>query len=85
MPRHLNIACLQTRPLADFRSALDEAVELAEIAVGSGEEMLALPEERGVVQAVIDLDQVAAARVKIPSLKHDRPFHIGEPWQSGVA
>ncbi len=47
MPRHLNIACLQTRPLADFRSALDEAVELAEIAVGSGAEMLALPEYCG--------------------------------------
>ena len=47
MPRHINIACLQTRPLADFRSALDEAVELAEIAVGSGAEMLALPEYCG--------------------------------------
>ena len=28
----------------------------------------------GVVHATIELDQVAAARAKIPSLAHDRPF-----------
>ena len=47
MPRHLNIACLQTRPMADFQSALDEALALAEVAVRDGAEMLALPEYRG--------------------------------------
>jgi predicted amidohydrolase len=47
MPRHLNIACLQTRPMADFQSALDEALALAEVAVRGGAEMLALPEYCG--------------------------------------
>ena len=28
----------------------------------------------GVVSAVIDLDEVATARQRIPSLSHDRPF-----------
>lgn len=30
--------------------------------------------ERGVAMARVDLDEVAAARAKIPSLAHDRPF-----------
>ena len=30
--------------------------------------------EPGIVQATIDLDQVGAARAKIPSLEHDRSF-----------
>jgi predicted amidohydrolase len=47
MPRHLNIACLQTRPQADFRSALDEALPLAETAVQAGADILFLPEYCG--------------------------------------
>ena len=47
MSRPLNIACLQTRPRVDFKSALDEAVALAEVAVGVGSELIALPEYCG--------------------------------------
>ena len=47
MTRSLNIACLQTRPRADFHSALDEALGLAEEAVDVGAEMLVLPEYCG--------------------------------------
>jgi len=41
--------------------------------------------EPGVVATTIDLDQVAEARGKIPSLEHDRPFNLGEPAQRDVA
>ncbi|PWE33783.1 nitrilase [Maritimibacter sp. 55A14] len=47
MPRPLDIACLQTRPRPDFRSALDEALPLAEAAVQAGADFLFLPEYCG--------------------------------------
>jgi predicted amidohydrolase len=47
MGRILNIACLQTRPRADFESALAEALALAEEAVGAGGQLLTLPEYCG--------------------------------------
>lgn len=47
MPRPLHVACLQTRPRPDFDSALSEALDLAEAAVGAGAELLTLPEYCG--------------------------------------
>jgi len=47
MPRPLDIACLQTRPMPDFASALSEATSLAEAALESGAELLFLPEYCG--------------------------------------
>jgi len=45
--RSLDIACLQTRPRPDFASALAEALELAEAAVGQGAQILFLSEYCG--------------------------------------
>lgn len=47
MTRPLHIACLQTRPMPGFRSALDEALPLAEAAVAAGAQILFLPEYCG--------------------------------------
>lgn len=47
MPRPLDIACLQTRPMPDMRSALDEAMPLAGEAVAAGARILFLPEYCG--------------------------------------
>lgn len=47
MPRPLHVACLQTRPMPDFASALAEAMPLAEEAVGRGARFLLLPEYCG--------------------------------------
>jgi len=47
MARILDIACLQTRPMPDFRSAIDEALPLADAAVQAGAEILFLPEYCG--------------------------------------
>ncbi len=47
MPRPLNIACLQTRPVPDMEAAIAEALPLAEKAVRGGAEMLFLPEYCG--------------------------------------
>lgn len=47
MPRPLDIACLQTRPMPDFQSAIDEALPLAEAAVQAGADILFLPEYCG--------------------------------------
>ena len=47
MTRPLNIACLQTRPMATAQAAIDEAVSLAETAIGAGAQFLALPEYCG--------------------------------------
>ncbi|MEM7240543.1 MAG: nitrilase-related carbon-nitrogen hydrolase, partial [Pseudomonadota bacterium] len=47
MARPLTLACLQTRPMPDFGSAVEEALGLAEQAVGQGAEFLALPEYCG--------------------------------------
>ena len=35
-------------------------------------------DQAGVINAVIDLDEVGIARERIPSLRHDRPFGITE-------
>ncbi len=47
MARPLDIACLQTRPMPDFQSALDEAMPLAEAAAKAGADILFLPEYCG--------------------------------------
>lgn len=47
MPRLFDIACLQTQPQPDFKSALEEALPLAEAAVQAGADMLFLPEYCG--------------------------------------
>ncbi len=47
MANLLELACLQTRPMPDFESAVAEALSLAEAAVASGAEMLFLPEYCG--------------------------------------
>ncbi len=47
MPRPLEIACLQTRPMADFTSALEEALPMAEAAVQAGAVFIFLPEYCG--------------------------------------
>ena len=47
MPRKLDIACLQTRPMPDFSSALDEALPLAQTAVNAGADIIFLPEYCG--------------------------------------
>lgn len=45
--RSLTIACLQTRPMPDFQSAISEALGLAEEAVSKGAQLLCLPEYCG--------------------------------------
>ena len=47
MARQVHIACLQTRPMAGFDSALEEAMPLAEAAVRAGAQFLFLPEYCG--------------------------------------
>ena len=47
MARPLTIACLQTRPVPDFDSAIAEALPLARRAVGDGAQLLCLPEYCG--------------------------------------
>lgn len=47
MSRPLTIACLQTRPMPDFASAIEEALGLAGRAVAEGAEFLLLPEYCG--------------------------------------
>ena len=47
MPRSLHIACLQIRPKATMSGAIDEAMPMAESAVGAGAKMLFLPEYCG--------------------------------------
>ncbi len=47
MPRPLDIACLQTRPQPGFRTALDEALPLADVAAKAGADILFLPEYCG--------------------------------------
>jgi predicted amidohydrolase len=50
MARHFDIACLQTRPMPDMSSALEEALPLAQKAVAGGAQMLFLPEYCGGLQ-----------------------------------
>jgi len=47
MARPLDIACLQTRPMPDFQSALDEVMPLAQSAAKAGADILFLPEYCG--------------------------------------
>ena len=47
MARPLTIACLQTRPMPDFDSAIPEALGLAEKAAADAAELLCLPEYCG--------------------------------------
>lgn len=47
MTRQSQIACLQTRPMPDFDSALAEALDLADAAASAGAEFLLLPEYCG--------------------------------------
>ena len=47
MARHVDIACLQTRPMATFQAAIDEAMPLAEAAAQAGADTLFLPEYCG--------------------------------------
>ena len=47
MGRTVDIACLQTRPMATFDAAIKEALELAEKAVQNGAALLFLPEYCG--------------------------------------
>ncbi len=47
MSRAIQIACLQTRPMAGFDTALTEAMGLAEAALSQGAEFLLLPEYCG--------------------------------------
>lgn len=47
MSRTVDIACLQTRPMPDFDSALAEALELSNRALSVGAEFVALPEYCG--------------------------------------
>ncbi|MEM7439623.1 MAG: carbon-nitrogen hydrolase family protein [Pseudomonadota bacterium] len=47
MSRPVTVACLQTRPMPDFETALAEALSLAEQAVADGADLLALPEYCG--------------------------------------
>jgi predicted amidohydrolase len=47
MSRSLSVACLQTRPMPDFGTAIDEALGLARRAVADGAELLCLPEYCG--------------------------------------
>lgn len=68
MPRPLDIACLQTRPMPDFQSALDEAIPLAEAAVKAGADILFLPEYCGGLKT----EGAAIAPPKAPEASH--PF-----------
>lgn len=52
MSRPLHIACLQTRPVPSMADAIDEAVPMAEAAVGAGAQMLFLPEYCGGLKSV---------------------------------
>ena len=47
MARTIDIACLQTRPRPTFDAALIEALELAEVAVNAGANLITLPEYCG--------------------------------------
>ena len=68
MSRPLDIACLQTRPMPDFQSALDEAMPLAEAAVKSGADILFLPEYCGGLKT----EGAAVAAPSAPEAAH--PF-----------
>ncbi|MEX1235398.1 MAG: carbon-nitrogen hydrolase family protein [Roseovarius sp.] len=68
MPRPLDIACLQLRPMPDMDAALDEALPLAREAVEGGAQMLFLPEYCGGLRS----DGAAVAPPSAPEDTH--PF-----------
>lgn len=68
MPRPLDIACLQTRPMPDAQSALDEALPLAQSAAKAGADILFLPEYCGGLKT----DGAAVAPPSFPQDAH--PF-----------
>lgn len=68
MARPLDIACLQTRPMPDFQSALDEAMPLAQAAAKAGADILFLPEYCGGLRT----DGAAVAPPSAP--QGDHPF-----------
>ncbi|MEM9099231.1 MAG: carbon-nitrogen hydrolase family protein [Pseudomonadota bacterium] len=47
MARPFTLSCLQTRPMPDFETAIDEALGLARQAVDQGAQLIALPEYCG--------------------------------------
>ncbi len=75
MDTHIDIACLQTRPMPDFNSALGEALPLADAAVQAGAEMLFLPEYCGGLKSKgAALDPPAALEGDHPFLKRFQEF-----------
>ena len=68
MPRPLEIACLQTRPMPDFSTALEEATPLADAAVQAGADFLFLPEYCG------GLRSEGSALVPPAAAESDHPF-----------
>ncbi|NNE79931.1 MAG: carbon-nitrogen hydrolase family protein [Silicimonas sp.] len=65
MARTLDIACLQTRPMATMAEAIDEAIPMAKEAVDTGADMLFLPEYCGGLAT-------DGPRVVPPSAREDR-------------
>ncbi|MEM7302758.1 MAG: carbon-nitrogen hydrolase family protein [Pseudomonadota bacterium] len=71
MSRTAAIACLQTRPMPDFDSALAEAFTLAKSAIDAGAKFLALPEYCG------GLKTEGAAFAPPAAAEGDHPFIVG--------
>lgn len=67
MPRPLDIACLQTRPMPDFSSALIEALPLAQAAVKAGSDIIFLPEYCGGLKS----EGSAVVPPSAPEASHD--------------
>ena len=75
MDTTIDIACLQTRPMPDFDSALGEALPLADAAVQAGAEMLFLPEYCGGLKSKgAALDPPATPENDHPFLKRFQEF-----------
>jgi predicted amidohydrolase len=70
MPRLLHVACLQTRPMPDFASAIAEALPLAREAAARGARFLLLPEYcGGLVAEGAAIRAPAAPEAEHPVLK----------------
>ncbi len=75
MGTSLEIACIQTRPMPDFDSALTEMMPLAETALRDGAELIALPEYCGGLRSRGHrLDPPAAREDSHPVLSALRDF-----------
>ncbi|MGB0504861.1 MAG: carbon-nitrogen hydrolase family protein [Pikeienuella sp.] len=90
----MKIACLQTRPMADFTSALAEALNLAEQAVSSGASFLLLPEYCGGLKgagakltppAATEEDHPVLAGLRAFAAKHNVWMLIGSIAIAGQA